>query len=132
MTRPGGRSRDLEEFAQELRLLKEKVRVYQLARELNVETKDLLDMCRTAGIDVKNQLSSLDPDQRDAVEQMVRRGGGTAVAAPPKPAGGVLPTPPSRMPNLSSTRPPVIQSKPAVRREPEPEPLAQPLPAPPV
>ncbi len=68
---------------------REKVRVYSLARELNVESKDLLDLCHQAGIDVKNQLSSLDPEQRDLVEQMLKRGGaggGTAVAAPPAPA----------------------------------------------
>lgn len=67
---------------------REKVRVYSLARELNIESKDLLDLCRQAGIDVKNQLSSLDPEQRDQVEQMVKRGGGgtaTAVAPPPAP-----------------------------------------------
>ena len=61
---------------------KEKVRIYALARELDMESKDLLDLCRQAGIDVKNQLSSLDPEQRDAVELMVKRGGGTAVMAP--------------------------------------------------
>ena len=32
---------------------KEKVRVYALARELDMESKDLLDMCRQAGYDVK-------------------------------------------------------------------------------
>src|SRR5262245_8789366 len=57
-----------------------------------MESKDLLSLCRQAGIDVKNQLSTLDPDQRDAVELMVKRGGGTAVAAPPKAATGVLPS----------------------------------------
>jgi translation initiation factor IF-2 len=88
---------------QELGLQKEKVRVYALARELNIESKDLLDMCRQAGFDVKNQLSSLDPDQRDLVEQMVRRGGGgVAVAAAPKPATPVIPTLPTPVPTLSS------------------------------
>ena len=43
---------------------KEKVRVYILARELNMESKDLLDLCGTLGLDVKNQLSNLDPEQR--------------------------------------------------------------------
>jgi translation initiation factor IF-2 len=92
-------------------LQREKVRVYALARELNVESKDLLDMCRQAGFDVKNQLSSLDPDQRDLVEQMVRRGGGSvAVASAPKPTTPVIPTLPTPVPILSA-RP--------VRRDPE-------------
>jgi len=34
-----------------------------------MESKDLLDMCRQAGIDVKNQLSSLTPEQRDAADK---------------------------------------------------------------
>ena len=44
------------------RLQKERVRVYALARELDIESKDLLDLCKQAGFDVKNQLSSLEPD----------------------------------------------------------------------
>ena len=52
---------------------KEKVRIYALARELNVESKDLLDLCKQAGFDVKNQLSSLDPDQLRAVQSAARR-----------------------------------------------------------
>src|SRR5438270_2655548 len=103
--------------AQEFCLQKEKVRVYALAKELNVESKDLLDLCRQAGFDVKNQLSSLDPEQRDAVEVMIRKGGGVAVAAPPpKPAVSTIPTIPTPVPVLPSR---------SVRREPEP---AKPMP----
>lgn len=93
---------------------KEKVRVYSLARELNMESKDLLDICRQAGIDVKNQLSSLDPDQRDLVEQLAKRGGGgtaVAVAAPPKASANLIPTVSAPIPVLSA-RP--------IRRESEP------------
>src|SRR5207245_11713725 len=97
------RSRDLQ---------REKVRIYALAKELNVESKDLLDMCRQAGIDVKNQLSSLDPEQRDAVVEMVRRGGGVAVAEAPKPASPMLhpPTAPVRV--LPQARPPGVPARP--------------------
>ena len=59
---------------EEHRLQNEKVRVYQLARELNVDTKILLDLCKQAGFDVKNQLSNLETEQRDALLQMVKRG----------------------------------------------------------
>lgn len=41
----------------------EKVRVYVLARELGVEAKDLVDLCKRFGIDIKNQLSSVDLEQ---------------------------------------------------------------------
>jgi translation initiation factor IF-2 len=73
--------------------LQDKIRIYALARELNVDTKDLIDLCRQAGFDVKNQLSSLDPDQRDTVVQLLKRGGGSAVAvaAAPKASGPVIP-----------------------------------------
>lgn len=99
-------------------LLKEKVRVYILARELKVDTKELLDLCQSVGFDVKNQLSSLDPDQRDMIEQMVKRGAGSgsvAVAAPPKSAApAVLPDVSKVVRNLDtrSTRP--VASKPSV------------------
>lgn len=92
---------------EELRLQKEKVRVYSLARELNIESKDLVDLCRQDGIDVKNQLSSLDPDQVERVKMLVKKGGGAsasvAVAAPsPKPSA--IPSLPTPVPVLS-TRP---------------------------
>ena len=71
---------------EELCLQREKVRVYALARELNVESKDLLELCQKSGLDVKNQLSSLDPEQRDMIEALVKRGGLNAAAPPaPKP-----------------------------------------------
>jgi len=118
-------------------LQKEKVRVYALARELNVESKDLLDLCRQAGIDVKNQLSSLDPDQRDLVEQLVKKGGGgaaTAVAAPPKPAAPVIPQVHRPVRNLSgrpsAREPEVVRATTAAPKAPEEAPLAPPPTAP--
>src|SRR5260370_39134278 len=89
--------------AQESRLQKDKVRIYALARELNVESKDLVDLCRQAGFDVKNQLSSLEPEERDAVELLVRKGGGAvAVASPPKAVIPSIPTLPTPVPVLPS------------------------------
>src|ERR1700752_4374039 len=88
---------------QEFRL-QDKIRIYALARELNVDTKDLIDLCRQAGFEVKNQLSSLDPEQRDMVEQMVKRGGGVAVAAPPKSAAPVIPQVMTPVPVLHTPR----------------------------
>src|SRR6266853_4532884 len=84
----GERGCSVQEFR-----LQDKIRIYALARELNVDTKDLIDMCRQAGIDVKNQLSSLDPDQRDAIVKLLKGGGGTAtaVAASARPAAPIIP-----------------------------------------
>jgi translation initiation factor IF-2 len=86
--------------------------VYVLARELNVESKDLLDLCRQAGLDVKNQLSNLDPDQQEMIEQLVKRGGAKGTSAPAKPTAAPV------LPEVSKTVR-VLDSRP-VRREAEP------------
>src|SRR5262245_28881826 len=69
----GGRANVNRVSLEEWHLSKEKLRVYELARELKVESKDLLELCRQAGIAVKNQLSSLDHDQREAIEKLLHR-----------------------------------------------------------
>ena len=105
---------------------KEKVRVYILARELNIETTDLLRLCKQAGYDVKNQLSSLEPDQQVILQEMVKKGAKSAVAAAPaKPVVKVV-TPEQRVvPNLAV--------RPVAKREVElapveiaPEPIPEP------
>jgi translation initiation factor IF-2 len=89
---------------EEQRLLKERVRVYALARELDIESKDLLDLCKQAGFDVKNQLSNLEPEQVAALKELLKRG--PKVAAAPAPARPVtpvlLPEVGKSMPNLAS------------------------------
>lgn len=127
---------------------KEKVRVYALARELNMESKDLLDMCRDAGLDLKNQLSSLDPDQQEMIVQLVKRGGhapvsstaSTSIAAAPvlppvhkktvrtlpaRPKHGAEPVRPSpvtsQTPGSKPSLPPVAREIPIVPTSPEEE-----------
>ncbi len=63
---------------------KEKVRIFALARELGIESKDLLNLCRQNGIDVKNQLSTIEPEVRDQVVQLVQKQG-SKTAPPPTP-----------------------------------------------
>jgi len=85
-------------------LQKEKIRVYILARELNVDTKDLLTMAQQAGFTVKNQLSMLEPEQRTVLEEQIKQGAKSA-AAPAKPtAPAVLPGVVKAIPTLP-TRP---------------------------
>src|SRR5437868_10845872 len=78
------------------------VRIYFLAKEQNVESKDLLDLCKQAGFDVKNQLSSLDQEQCDAVELLLKKGASNAAAtsAAPKHVTPVLAEPPGRIRHL--------------------------------
>ncbi len=71
---------------EELHLQKDKIRVYVLARELNIETKELLELCKKAGLDVKNQLSSIDPEHKDMIVQLVKKGAHKPAPLPAKSA----------------------------------------------
>ncbi len=105
---------------------KEKIRVFALARELDMESKDLLAMCRANGIDVKNQLSTVEPEVREQIESLVKRGSGASAAA--KPGGQVLPPKTKEIRNLDSGRsrtPPASRSQtPPVVEEPAAPPAA--------
>ena len=77
-------------IAEEQRLQKEKVRVFELARELDMESKDLMVLCRRHGIELKNQLSNVSPELalpqalvdtgKRRCPALRRAGGGTCVA----------------------------------------------------
>ncbi len=54
--------------------MKEKVRIYLLAKTLNVESNLIIDHCRDLGYDVKNQLSSLETDQIEEVKSRIQKG----------------------------------------------------------
>jgi hypothetical protein len=56
-------------------LLKDKIRIYVLAKELDVDCKDLIALCHRLAFDIKNQLSSLEPVQREQVETIISKGG---------------------------------------------------------
>ena len=67
---------------------KEKVRIFALARELGIETKDLMTLCHQHGIDAKNQLSTIEPEVREQIVLLVKKGGSQAAStatAPPPP-----------------------------------------------
>lgn len=84
---------------------KDKVRIYQLARELNLESKDLLELCQKHGMDLKNQLSCVDAEQRLKIEQLVKRGTTPATAAPAiAPTRSVLPEVTRPIRNLDTSR----------------------------
>lgn len=83
---------------------KEKVRIFALARELSMETKDLLVLCQQHGLDVKNQLSTIEPEVRDQILQLVKRGANKpqAPAQPAVPAAPVAPPPTRKIVNLDN------------------------------
>ena len=61
---------------------KDKIRVYALARELKIDLKDVLQYCKELGFEVKNQLSSLDPEQCEQLKLRIQRGNRSAPSAP--------------------------------------------------
>jgi translation initiation factor IF-2 len=131
---------------------KDKVRIFALARELGMESKDLLNLCRENGIDVKNQLSTIEPEVRDAVVALVKRQGNaaTGTAAPSsatpvvpqvvKPIRNldsraaprvITPTLPPATPKPPAPQPPAVTPAPVVER-PAPAPVTPPAVTPPV
>ena len=118
----------------ELRLpSREKVRVYILARELDIDTGDLLRLCQQAGYDVKNQLSNLDPDQQKHLEEIVKKGSkAPAAPTPVKPVTKVVAPDEKAVPIISAPRAPKREVE--APRAPEPVVELPPVeePAPPV
>ena len=51
-----------------------KVRVYELARELGLSNKEVLDLCSALGIGVKSHSSSIVDAQADRLHSPVLRG----------------------------------------------------------
>jgi translation initiation factor IF-2 len=101
-----------------------KVRVFELAKTLGLETKAVLDYCRDLGYDVKNQLSSLEPDQIDAVKVRISKGGRPSAAAAVAPRPTVLP----KVEKKIHTLPAAKKVEAAVVDEPAPIPEAEILP----
>lgn len=65
-----------------------KIRIFALAKELDIDSKLLIDYCSKAGITIKNSaLASISPEERDRVLEIIRSSGSpataTAVATPP-------------------------------------------------
>src|SRR4051794_2107106 len=68
-----------------------KLRVFALAKELNLESKDLLAYCKELGFaGITNQLHGLEPDQFAPLKERVKKGPrpGASAPAPPPVHGG--------------------------------------------
>ena len=62
-----------------------KIRIFALAKELDIDSKLLIDHCAKAGITIKNSaLASISPDEKDRVMDIIRAAGPSAPAAPAK------------------------------------------------
>ncbi len=60
--------------------MSEKVRIYQLAKELGIDSKELLGHLDNLGVTYKSHSSSLEEDVADTVRQLVKDEGGVAEA----------------------------------------------------
>jgi hypothetical protein len=63
----------------------DKIRIYKLARDLNVDSPRILAICHKLGFDVKNYLSSLSLGERRAIEKAIGRDdseGGAGILSP--------------------------------------------------
>ncbi|MFO0919522.1 MAG: translation initiation factor IF-2 [Planctomycetaceae bacterium] len=64
-----------------------KIRIFALAKELDIDSKLLIDYCAKAGIVIKNSaLASISPDEKDRVMDVIRSSAPVAVSAEAKPA----------------------------------------------
>ena len=59
-----------------------KIRVYELAKELGTDNKEMVRIIRALGLEVKNYMSSMLDTEADQVRRHVLGGGGTASAPP--------------------------------------------------
>lgn len=59
-----------------------KIRIFALAKELDIDSKLLIDYCSKAGITIKNSaLASISPEERDRVMDIIRSSGSPAATA---------------------------------------------------
>jgi translation initiation factor IF-2 len=86
------------------------IRIYALAKQLRVEHKKLVDVCKEAGIAGKGSaLASLSDEEVELIKEHLRRPGKAARPAPEQPTGPVRQDPTT----VIRSRVPVIERKPS-------------------
>lgn len=98
-----------------------KIRVFNLAKELNLESKDLLAYCKELGFVVHNQLHGLDPEQAEALKERAKKGPKPGASPRPAPNPGAPPKP--IIPPAKLNKP--IQTLPKAAPTPAATPVAQ-------
>ncbi|MGF2383758.1 translation initiation factor IF-2 [Lentilactobacillus otakiensis] len=64
-----------------------KKRIYELAKELNVSSKQIVDRGNKQGFDIKNHMSTVDANQERQIRAMFSKGGSKPASHTSKPAG---------------------------------------------
>jgi translation initiation factor IF-2 len=90
---------------------KEKVRIFALARELGMESKDLVVFCQQHGLDVKSQLSTIEPEVREQILQLVKKPTAPAAPPPPPPPAAVAPPAPRKIQTNPTAKPRTTAAK---------------------
>jgi translation initiation factor IF-2 len=112
------------------------IRIYALAKELKLDSKDLVDICTKAGVPGKGSaLASLTEEEAEKVKLFLRGGGGAAKPKPTRaaPLAPQRPSEPARtgkMPVIVTPKPPAPTARPKPAEEPVEElevPSATPL-----
>ncbi|MGE5553198.1 MAG: translation initiation factor IF-2 [Betaproteobacteria bacterium] len=117
-----------------------KVRVYELAKELNVRNQDLLTLLQRLGVDAKNHMSVIEETLAQQIIQRVQAARQKSVQAPPpKPAAGAAtgaapatakpPVKPAAAPAAAPALPAAAPPVPAARTSVTPSAAGQPRPA---
>ena len=120
-----------------------KIRIYQLAKDLGIESKELMATLDEMGVEYKSHASSLDDETADAVRELLAGGAATPKATPEEPvsepASEAVSEPADapaedveepEEPEEAAAAPAEPASEPEVEAEPEPEVEAEPEPAP--
>ncbi|WP_437201610.1 translation initiation factor IF-2 [Planctomicrobium sp. SH664] len=69
-----------------------KIRIFALAKELGLDSKDLIQHCNDAGLDVKSSpLASITPDERDVLMNHLQKIGGSGPSSGPAEAEPAIP-----------------------------------------
>jgi translation initiation factor IF-2 len=101
-------------------------RVYELARELGLESKDVLERARDLGLAVKTASSGLDEAGVELVTASFKKAVEPAAPAKPKPAAKPA-SKPAAKPEPKAAPAPLPEPAPAPAPEPEPEPAPAPV-----
>ena len=81
------------------------VRIYALAKELNVDSKELVDLCAKAGVTGKGSaLASLTDEEAEKVKAYISGGGDRPAPQRTSPIKTATTKPPRKSPSLSPRR----------------------------
>jgi len=88
-----------------------KVRIFELAKELSMSSKDVISLFERLGLEAKNQLSVVDPKVADLLRLQLGKSAGAAKAAPKASAAKAASAP-------AAPTPPVVEPAPAAATAP--------------